>query len=67
MKFYRVYLLNRSGGIEDTQLIGAASDRQALTEAQRLTKGVAAEIWDQRRLVGTVMMVRQKTLTPMAA
>ncbi|HEX8302749.1 hypothetical protein [Sphingomonas sp.] len=54
MSYYRLYFRNRKGGFLRVEELYAASDDQALGQAQSLAKGHDFEIWQQRRRVGVV-------------
>lgn len=58
MRLYRMYRLDRAGGIVDAEIIAAEDDAGAMREAERLSAGEAAELWDRARLVAGFGAVR---------
>jgi hypothetical protein len=52
MDDYRVYRLNDGGSIAAAELIRAADDEDAVSQARKLgSNGLKCEVWQGRRLV----------------
>lgn len=51
---YRVYFIDRSGGIADAQWLLACDDDQAMSKAERLKTEFTLEVWQKEREVGTL-------------
>ena len=60
MLSYRVYCVNGAGSLELPEWIEAADDADAMRQAQELKrKARKCEVWQGRRLVGTLDNQRQ--------
>jgi hypothetical protein len=49
--FYRVFRLDKFGHVERAEVIQAADDDEAKTEARKLVDGKTLELWDRNRRV----------------
>lgn len=51
---YRVYFIDASGGIADARWLFAATDDDAITEANSLEGHLHREVWHYQRQVGSL-------------
>ena len=59
MSTYRAYIIDDDKTFKNFQEFNATDDGDALHQAERLVNGNAVELWEGRRLIGTLKPVRR--------